>query len=436
MELLLHYCWRHKMFPLHELLTTDGRSVEVIDVGLHNHDAGPDFFNAKIKVDGTLWVGNIELHDKASDWFVHHHDRDPRYDNVVLHVCTIIDAEAITSKGNKLPQLQLSVPAAINNNYKQLLREDKYPPCHAIIPDLPNIMVHSWLNALQVERLEQKTDAILHRVHLQDDSWEVGFFATLARCFGFGKNGDAFEQWASVVQLSAAAHHRDNELQIEAMFMGQAGLLSVESIPERYRQQALNDEYFLKLCSEYAFLRNKFHLSEMDYKMWNFLRLRPQNFPTIRLSQLAQLYTLGKCGLSAIVEADSINDIKQLLQAHASTYWQTHYIFGSESTQSEKNLSALSLNSLIINAVVPMLFVYGRHKKDDKLCDKAFDLLEQVQVEDNSIVRLWQECGLKADSAADSQALIQLKRQYCDRKECLRCRIGYEYLKRKTPDGL
>jgi len=220
MEQLLHYAWKHKLFPLGEMKTEDGRTVEVIDPGLHNRNAGPDFFNAKVKIDGTLWVGNVEIHDKSSDWFLHHHEKDPKYNNVILHVCGVIDAVAMTQDGKRLPQVVMRVPQKVLDNYRELLSVDSYPPCYKIIPRLSALTIHSWLSALQTERLEQKTRAIEKRVSLCNGSWEDAYFVTMARNYGFGINGDTFEQWAMNVPLGSVAHHRDDIFQIEAIFMG------------------------------------------------------------------------------------------------------------------------------------------------------------------------------------------------------------------------
>lgn len=429
MEQLLHYVWKHKMLPLHEMKTTKGLHVEVIDSGLHNMNSGPDFFNAKIKIDDTLWVGNVEIHDKASDWYLHKHDKDERYNNVILHVCGDIDMEVKNQNGDCIPQMQLDVPEHVTRHYAELLSTDKYPPCYKIIPELSNLMVHSWMSALQTERLEQKTDAIINRVEQCNGSWEAGFFVTLARNFGFGINGDAFEQWALSIPLNDIAHHRDNLFQIEAIFMGQAGLLDLDTIPEKYHHDAIADGYFDKLKNEYLYLKHKFGLQQIDSKMWRFLRLRPQNFPHIRISQLANLYYAAKCSISQIVECDTVKEAMNTMHTGVTPYWETHYTFGSESEKNEKHISPFSLNLLMINTVIPVLFAYGRHQSKEKYCDRAFDFLEQLKAENNHIVRMWKECGLNVDNAGDSQALIQLKNEYCDKKNCLRCRIGYEYLK-------
>ena len=430
MEQLLHYTWKHRLLPLTELTTTDGRRVEIIDPGLHNRNAGPDFFNAKVKIDGTLWVGNVEIHTRATDWYQHGHDRDPRYDNVVLHVCEVVDREVQNSVGHYLPQMSLSVPQHIRDNYDELQKTDQYPPCYKIIPDLTRLTVHSWMAALQTERLERKTEDIRRRAELCGGSWEDAYFVTLARNYGFGINSDTFEQWAMNVPLKAVDHHRDDLFQIEAIFMGQAGLLELATVPKHYQQDALNDGYLAKLRNEYQYLAHKFSMKPMDAARWNFLRLRPQNFPHIRLSQLANLYYQRKAGLSQLVECKTVDQLKTLLSTHVTPYWETHYTFGSLSAKNEKHLSSGSLNLLMINTAIPMLFAVGRHRQKEELCDRAFDLLEQLKPENNHIIRMWQQCGLPVQSAGDSQALIQLKREYCDKRDCLRCRFGYEYLKR------
>ena len=431
MERLLHYVWKHKLFPLTQLHTTRNLPVEIIDPGLHNRNAGPDFFNAKLKIDGTLWVGNVEIHDKASDWYLHGHDKDEGYDNVILHVCSVVDSEACNSKGAPLAQMQLDIPAQVSERYQELLRTDSYPPCHQVIPTLSQLTIHSWMSALQTERLSQKTTAIDGRVQRCNGDWENAYFITLARNYGFGINGDAFEQWALHVPLHAVDHHRDDLFQIEAIFMGQAGLLEPGTIPERYQKEAMSDGYFHKLRNEYLYLAHKFSLEPMDSKLWRFLRLRPQNFPHIRLSQLAYLYYQRQAGLSQLLDATTVKEAKAVLATAVTPYWETHYTFGSTSVKNDKHLSPFSLNLLIINTVVPILFAYGRHRGEEKYCDRAFSFLEELKAENNRIVRMWQQCGLSVENAGDSQALIQLNNEYCDKKECLRCRFGYEYLKRK-----
>lgn len=434
MEILLHYVWRHRLFPLQSLTTSDGQEVEVIDPGLHNTDAGPDFFNAKVKIGGTLWVGNVEIHTRPADWMAHGHDRDAAYDNVVLHVVGEDGPSVQTSTGRTIPQLTLPVPQRVKDNYAALLAEDRWPPCRHVVATLAPLRIHSWMSALQTERLQQKTEAIAQRAKLAADDWEKAFFITLARNFGFGINGDAFETWARALPLDAVGHHRDDIFQIESIFMGMAGLLDIRAVAPRRQMETAADDYFQRLSSEWKYMAHKFHLTPIDPRVWRFLRLRPQNFPYIRISQLAQLYYSRRCSLSTIASASTLADMRAALATAATPYWHTHYTFGHESTTaSDKHLSAASTDLVIINTVVPMLYAYGRHTGSERLCQRAFDFLEQLKPERNSIITTWQACGLKAENAGDTQAIVQLKRNYCDRKACLRCRFGYEYLKADTP---
>ena len=431
MEKLLHYVWKHKLFPPEPLYTTAGQPIEIIDTGLHNTNAGPDFFNAKVKIGGEIWVGNVEIHDRSSDWFVHNHHRDDHYNNVILHIAEAVDADVKTANGLIPPQLQLTVPPLIAQHYTELLQTDDYPPCYQIIPNLMPLTVHSWLNALETESLERKTDDILRRVSHANGSWEAGYFITLARSYGFGINSDAFEQWASSIPLNDVAHHRDDLFQVEAIFLGQAGLLETSAIPERHRAEALADDYYQHLQKEYVYLAHKFNFNPVSHSIWRFLRLRPANFPYIRINQLAHLYYMRKARLSQIIACTSLKEAREALTTSVTPYWENHYSFGAESPRKEKKTSTVSLNLLLINAVIPTLFAYGRHKQDERLCERAFSFLEQLKAENNHIVRTWQRVGLNVETAADSQALIQLKKEYCDRKDCLRCRFGYEYLKKK-----
>ena len=420
MEQLLHYVWKHKIFPLKELKTTTGQQVEVIDTGLANTDAGPDFFNAKLKLDGVLWIGNIEIHERSSDWFKHGHHADAGYNSVILHIASEIDMEISRSNGERIPQIQLICPEAVRTNYKELLETDSYPPCYRIIPSLPPFTAHSWMTALQMERFEQKATLLNERLKRCQGNWEDAFFITLARNFGFGLNGDAFETWAHRLPFRAVDKHRNDLFQIEAIFFGQAGIL----------EDSDGDGYYLRLKKEYTYLQHKFGLIPMDASLWRFLRLRPANFPHIRIAQLACLYHRAYRLLSRIMETETLQGVRDILKGGTSEYWLTHYTFGGSSPSRPKTLSNTSLDLLIINTVVTFLYAYGLHKGNRVLCARAGSFLEELKAENNYITRMWEQCGMKASNAADSQALIQLKKEYCDKKKCLYCRIGYEYLKR------
>ena len=421
MEQLLHYVWKHKIFPLKELKTTTGQQVEVIDTGLANTDAGPDFFNAKLKLDGVLWIGNIEIHERSSDWFKHGHHADAGYNSVILHIASEIDMEISRSNGERIPQIQLICPEAVRTNYKELLETDSYPPCYRIIPSLSPFTAHSWMSALQMERFEQKATLLNERLKRCQGNWEDAFFITLARNFGFGLNGDAFETWAHQLPFRAVDKHRNDLFQIEAIFFGQAGIL----------EDSDGDGYYLRLKKEYTYLQHKFGLIPMDASLWRFLRLRPANFPHIRIAQLACLYHRAYGLLSRIMETETLQGVRDILKGGTSEYWLTHYTFGGSSPSRPKALSNTSLDLLIINTVVTFLYAYGLHKGNRVLCARAGSFLEELKAENNYITRMWEQCGMKASNAADSQALIQLKKEYCDKKKCLYCRIGYEYLKRK-----
>lgn len=421
MEELLHYVWKHKIFPLKTLQTTSGLSVEVIDAGLSNTDSGPDFFNAKLKIGGTLWVGNIEVHLLSSDWYRHGHDKDKAYNSVILHVSGQVDCDVVRSTGEPIPQLQLACPENVRKHYQELRQAEIYPPCYSILNSLPKLTVHSWLTALQTERLEQKASLIAARLERCNNHWEDTFFLTLSRNFGFGLNGDAFEKWATLIPFRAVDKHRDNLFQIEAFFFGQAGLL----------EEAVDDAYYAQLQKEFRYLQRKFELPPvMDVSLWRFLRLRPGNFPHVRLAQLAFLYYKEQSLFSRIMDAQTLKEVKQILVAHTSDYWKEHFNFNKTSPQQEKTLGEGAQHLLIINTVVPFLYTYGLHKADEQLCDRAVNFLEEMKAENNHVTRLWDGAGLSVRTAADSQALLQLQKEYCDKKKCLYCRFGYEYLRK------
>ena len=292
--------------------------------------------------------------------------------------------------------------------------------------------MHSWMAALQTERLKQKTEAIAERVSMLKGDWEHAYFITLARSYGFGSNSDALEQWARNMPMTSVAHHRDNLFQIESIFFGQAGMLNIASVRERLQLETAADEYFQCMQSEYEYLKHKFQMTDKYAPQWKYMRMRPQNFPTIRIAQLARLYYERRTSLSQLIECDTIDKLRKMFHCGVSDYWQTHYTFGHESQPSAKQLSAASISLLMINCAIPMIFAYGRQTGSEALCNRALDLLESLPPENNTITRMWKQVGLESRSAGDTQALIQLKKQYCDRKDCLQCRIGYEYMKLKS----
>lgn len=423
MERLLHYTWKHRLFPSEPLTTTSGERVEVLDPGLWNHNAGPDFFNAKLQIGQQMWVGNVEIHQRSSDWERHHHGGDRAYENVVLHVVGAADCEVTTPEGRQLPQLVLAVPVEVERNFQELMRQEAYPACYEIIPGIPQVKVHAWMSALTVERLEQKTERVKHWLSLTGGDWERTFFITLARALGFGVNSDTFEAWAATVNMSQVGKHRDQLEQVEAYFLGTAGLME-RAIASGAEITAGNDEITAEIPSvrvelspedtirqrEWRFLSHKFGLELQPAFPWKYLRMRPQNFPHVRVLQLALLYHIGKVSISALINADSPEDIRRLFH------------------ESLPKLGTSTINLLLINVAAPVLFAYGQSHEREELIDRAFVLLESTPAEKNYITRCWELAGLRVKHAADSQALIQLRTKYCDRRDCLRCRFGAEYI--------
>ena len=290
--------------------------MEVIDPGMLNTDAGPDFFNAKIRIDGEMWVGNIEIHERQQDWYAHKHDTDAAYDNVILHVVrksekNNAELTVITKNGRKIPELEIDVPEHVQRNYRELLERDTYPPCYQIIPTLPSLMAHSWMAALQVERLERKTLDVTNILHALNGDWEHAFFVVLARSFGLGNNSDSLEIWARHLPLNSVAHHRNDLFQVEAFFLGMAGMLDENILRERTKEKTLSDPYFQKLSAEYQYLRLKFRLSEPPQLTWKLLRMRPQNFPHIRIAQLAKLFHEESTSLSKLLACKHIKNRKE-----------------------------------------------------------------------------------------------------------------------------
>jgi len=417
-ESILHYVWQHKLFTAQQLVTTEGEPVDVIDVGKHNTDAGPDFFNAKIRIGETLWAGNVEIHTRSTDWHRHSHHSDKAYNSVILHVVSEVDGEIFRADGAKIPQLELVYPKHIAENYDRLITEQKWIACEDKIAAVPGIVIESWKNALLTERLEQKMQAITTLLTESNQHWEEAFYITLARNFGFGTNSQAFESLAKSIPLSVLGKHKDQLLQLEAVLFGQAGLLTDEA----------TDEYAARLKQEYSFMKAKFGLQPINASQWKLLRLRPDNFPHVRIAQFASLIHTSSKLFSKIVDQPEMEYLRSIFVCEPSDYWKRHYLFSHESPVRDKKLGTQSINVLLINTVVPFLFCYAQQKNNQTLKDKALQLLEQLPSERNAIITAWQKLGINSATAYDSQALLQLKKQYCDDKKCLRCRIGHKVL--------
>lgn len=421
MEKVYQYLWKSKMFgrKLHE---ADGRVVEVIDPGKLNTDSGPDFFNSKIKIDGLEWIGNIEVHIKASDWFRHGHDSDPAYDSVILHVVGISDKRITRRDGSLIPQVELTVPEDFFAEFAELSEGNSDFRCARRLGELSPLAVSDWLESLAIERLQEKAMHITDIYKSVNCNWEQTCFITLARALGFGLNGEPFELLARSIPLNFILRHSDNPLQIQAILFGQGAMLDSSLHP--------GDEYYQALCREYYFLARKYSLRPMRPGLWKYSRTRPQNFPHRRIALLAKLCEGGFALFSDILS--SLGDIEKLrgkFDISLTGYWASHSSFQSEASSPSTSLSTSSIDILIINAAVPLAYAYSCHSGDYDKVEKCIDLIDSLPPEKNYVTRNWANAGLVSDSALRSQAIIHLTRNYCEPRKCLYCRFGHQVLK-------
>ena len=420
MEKLMQYVWKHRLWRSEDMVTNTGKKVRVVDPGLLNTDAGPDFFNAKIEIDGHMWVGNVEMHYRATDWKRHHHDSDKAYDSVILHVVAKDDAPVRRTNGELIPQLVLEVSPQFNADYASLVGATIEVPCATKIKQVPHLTIVEWVEGLAFERLHGKVERIHQLLDSFNGSWEDVCYVTLARNFGFGINNDAFERLARRTPLRLLGKHSDSVLQIEALLFGQAGMLDA--------QKPGMDSYYNQLCTEYAFLSNKFQLTPMEKESWKLFRIRPQNFPYRRIAMLAQFIDGGFRMMNRILEAEGEKEMRALFEVELSGYWTKHYTFGKPNERATATLSRSSIDIILINTVAPLLYAYGELTGNYEMTDKAIKLLEDLRAESNSIVSHFVAYGIDCPDALTSQALVQLKREYCDARKCIYCKIGHHLL--------
>lgn len=421
METLYQYLWKHMMLG-RKLTTSDGREVEILSPGRHNQDAGPDFSCARLLLDGHEWVGNVEVHVRASDWYRHGHDRDAAYDNVILHFVAESDRPALRRDGTPLPEVRAVFPESFRAMYARLAEKIGEIRCRGLLADLPQLTVTDWMSSLAVERMQQKARRVAETCRNTGGDWERACFITLARALGFGLNSEPFEMLARSLPLTTAMHHSDNILQIEALLFGQAGMLEMSD--------NIFDEYYQTLCREYYFLARKYGLRPMRRELWKYAKTRPQNFPHRRIALLAETLRSGFQMLSRLVEAASDREaIRALLRWRLGGYWLTHSGFGLECKSAPEALSASSVTLLIINFAAPVLYAYGAARGDADLAERGLDLWFALPAENNSIVRGLTCEGIPCSCAADSQALIQLRKEYCEADRCLDCRFGHALLR-------
>lgn len=422
-EAFLHYIWQFQYFDKKDLVTTEGESIAILKTGFYNTHAGPDFSQAKIKIGSLEWVGNVEIHINASEWQQHKHHHDKAYDNVVLHVVWKNDKVIARSDGSQVPTLELKnrIEDSLLLNYKNLINHPAAIPCAHALNEINSLTKISALDKALAQRLENKARVILKAFHENNNDWEETFYQLLGKNFGFKVNSEAFHALTKAVPFRSLLKHSDKLLQLEAMLFGTAGLL-----------EKVKDDYAQSLQREYQLLQSKFNLDkkQLNESQWRFLRLRPANFPTLRIAQFATLLSVRKNIFSLILATESIVELKQLFDVTQSEYWQAHYRFDKKSKRPVPGLGEAAIENIIINSIVPTLAAYSIYKDESIWMDRAVEFLSKISAEKNSIVSEWKALGWPVNSAFDSQALIELKNNFCNRRLCLQCTIGHTLIQR------
>ena len=424
-EDLLHYIWKNGKIPLSNLYTSRRKSLQIISLGIHNHDAGPDFLHAKLEIDGQLWVGNVEIHVKASDWYAHQHNTDTNYDNVILHV--VWEADTVVYRKNKeeIPALELinCIPKVILNNYYKLFgtAKDNFINCEREVSLVAGFKFSFWLERLYFERLEEKSNEINSLLAETNNNWEKVLFLLLLKNFGLKLNGDAFLSLGRAMEFDIVRKLTHNVFQLESLLFGLSGLLNNASS---------TDKFLIQMQSEYSFLRNKYNIRENSVQCPSFFRLRPVNFPTIRLSQLANLYGRQPQLFGKIITIKEVDHFYEIFSISAGTYWRTHYVFGKLSPKRENRLTRSFINLLLINTILPIIFCYSKWQGID-VSAKIISILQKLKKEDNKITRKFQNLGVSCSNAMNSQALLQLYNAYCTKNRCMECVVGDSLLKGK-----
>jgi hypothetical protein len=422
-ESFLHYVWQFQYFEKSNLLTMEGEQLTVFNPGILNGHAGPDFANARLKIGGVEWVGNVEIHINASNWLDHHHHNDRAYENVVLHVVWKNDKPIKRSDGSLLPTLELKnrVDDKLLFGYKKLLNSPEAIPCSGHFSHVESITKVSMIDRALFHRLERKSQEIFKSLEKNQNDWQETCYHMLGKNFGFKINADPFLQLVQSIPCKIFHKHSDKLYQIEALLFGQAGFLDTD----------MNDPYFALLKREYHALGTKYDLitRKLHPAQWRFLRLRPSNFPTIRIAQFASLLYSAKNIFSKLLDADSYEDLFKLFKVQQSEYWQHHYQFASPEHGTVPSMGAMSIHNIIINTAIPILVSYGKRMGEQDLIDRAVAVLTEIPAEENSITSKWTSIGQQAKTAFDSQALIELYNNFCQRKTCLECTIGSSILK-------
>lgn len=422
-EEFLHFIWQFKLYGSQKLCTTDDETIEVIRHGTWNKNAGPDFLHAKLRIDKNIWIGNVEIHLNSSDWFTHQHHKDAAYDNVILHVVYHNDGPIYRADGTLIPLLVLKdrFPDRFLLNYEQLMQSTHHFPCEGQIGMIENFHINSFLTRVGVERLAKKSEEVYHKLHELKGDWDETFYHFLARNFGLKLNSTPMEMLARSLPQHILAKHKDHSLQIEALLFGQAGFLS----------QQFSDEYPKQLKGEYQFLRKKYNLTPIPASIWKFMRMRPQNFPTLRLAQFAGLIINSNHLFSKVITIKDFNVLTSFFDSlPVHEYWKTHYHFNKEAHLVSTQLGKETIHNILINTVSLFLFAYGKYIDQQLLIDSALALLDYLPGEHNAILKQFMSAGVEVNSAFQSQALLQLKKMYCNEKKCLNCGIGIKILRK------
>lgn len=415
-EDFLHYIWQYKKLDVLHLKTTQNEALEIVSVGQYNLNSGPDFFNAQLKIGGQLWAGNVEVHIKSSDWYVHRHEQDRAYDNVILHVVWEHDTEVYRKDHTQIPTLELQhgIDQRLLENYKKLYaKQNKWINCENQFAEVETLIVDHWLERLYFERLERKSNLILDLLQQSENDWEAVLFKLLAKNFGLKVNGEAFFSLANSLDFSIVRKAQKSAKLLEALLFGQSRLLDHD----------IQDGYYLNLVKEYRFLKQKFQLDNDTVMPLQFFRLRPPNFPTIRLSQLAVLYHTHDNLFSKAIAAKTMDEYYKLFDVSASSFWETHYTFEKQTKSSNKKLTKAFVDLLVINTMLPLKFCHALHTGKN-IEDEIIDIASSIVSENNTIVDAFNSLKSVSKSSWQSQALIQLKTEYCDKNKCLQCRIG------------
>lgn len=423
-EDFLHFVWKYGYFSIHHLRTTDGQPIVIKSKGIHNHSNGPDFSNACLLIDGIEWMGHVEIHIKSSDWLLHKHQYDKNYNNVILHVVWKEDKRITNSSGIKIPCLCLEdrVDPDLLQKHQSLLLQKSWIACENQLNGIDSSKVSLWLQALSMDKLEMRAKEILHLAEQLNYHWEQLFTIYLFRAFGLRQNKEAFDALSEKLPIELLNKYQHSIKKLEAILFGVAGFLHNAKEKSCYLEE---------LDTEYQFLKHKHQFQEIPMTYWKFGRIRPANFPTIRIAQLCSYFHQYPRAFQFLLEKDRHSIITQLNTITTSEFWDTHYRFGKSSTLRKKLIGKSTIQLILINAIVPVLFSYGKYKKDDHIINKSIDIFESIPSESNSIIKKWNIAGVASKHALESQALLYLKKEYCDQYRCTSCQIGHQILSKK-----